>query len=104
MTGKQEVILRCQTILAHAVSINPERSSDVTVAKHLLNSLHLCSLPNKEVRQAVAQVVEPETYLLAFLEHPSVHRCRSDKILDQHVCGSRLQEWSYGRYNLQAAR
>ena len=35
MTGKQEVILRCQTILAHAVSINPERSSDVVVPKHL---------------------------------------------------------------------
>lgn len=86
----QHVILRCQTILAHAVSVNPERSSDVAVAEHLLYSLYVRPFPYEEARQAVPQVVEPEADLLTFLERACLHRSRAEMIFDQHVGDARL--------------
>jgi len=77
--------LRCQTILAHAVSVNPERSSDVAVAEHVLHRLEVRPFPNEEARQAMTQVVEPEADLLALLEHTHLHRSRTEVIFDQHV-------------------
>ena len=56
----QHFILRCHTILAHAVSVYPERSSDVAVAEHRLHRLYVRPLPHKEARQAMSEVMEPE--------------------------------------------
>ena len=49
--------------------VNSERGRDVAVTEHFLHRLHVRSVPHEEARQAVTQVVEPETYLLAFLKH-----------------------------------
>jgi len=55
------------------------------VAEHLLHRLHVRPLPHEEARQAVTQVVEPEAVLLAFLQHPRLHRSRTEIIFDQHI-------------------
>ena len=43
------------------------------------------SLSHEEARQAVTQVVEPETHLLTFLEYARLHRSRTEIILHRHV-------------------
>src|SRR5208282_3725060 len=88
--------LRCQSILALTVGINPEGRRHVAVAKHLLHSLHACcSFPNEEARQAVAQVVEPETHLLSFFKHARLHRSRTE-IVFEHVRDARLLTFEPG--------
>ena len=83
-SSSQHFILGCKTILAHASRVF-QRGRHVAVAKHLLYSLHVCFLPNAKLAQAVAQVVEPEADVLAFLERASRHRSGTEIIFDQHV-------------------
>ena len=45
--------------------VNSERGRNVAVAEHFLRRLHVRSVPHKEARQRVTQVVEPESHRLA---------------------------------------
>ncbi len=75
------------------MGVNSERRSHVAVAEHLLHNLHIRPFPNEGARQAMAQVVEPEADLLAFLTGylgQSQEQCGSEVKIAQVISG---KEW-----------
>lgn len=70
------------------------------MAEHLLHRFHVRPFPHKESRQAVAQVVEPEAYLLALPAHTRLHGNWTEIVFDEYVghAGSLILEPGAGKH------